>query len=114
MSGRKTTFEPKGSAVAEFLRGLPSHDENNFTRFHCDGITRTNAKRPSVYLPTKEYPSEQVIVTEKTNILLRFLHQQWDKKNQHKKRDNLSLEPLEESGSRKRPRLENPNPNPST
>ncbi|XP_018861056.2 DET1- and DDB1-associated protein 1, partial [Parus major] len=28
-----------------------------------------------------------VIVTEKTNILLRYLHQQWDKKNAAKKRD---------------------------
>ncbi|KAJ0059013.1 hypothetical protein NL108_002252, partial [Boleophthalmus pectinirostris] len=37
-------------------------------------------RRPSVYLPTREYPSEQIIVTEKTNILLRYLHQQWDKK----------------------------------
>lgn len=65
-------------------------------------------KRPSVYLPTKDYPSEQskflydvfkskvdaslfhgvmlifflfsVIVTEKTSILLRYLHQLWDKK----------------------------------
>ena len=31
-------------------------------------------------MPTKDIPSEQVIVTEKTNILLRYLHQQWDKK----------------------------------
>ncbi|RMB89754.1 hypothetical protein DUI87_33769 [Hirundo rustica rustica] len=30
---------------------------------------------------------EDVIVTEKTNILLRYLHQQWDKKNAAKKRD---------------------------
>ncbi|KAF4529651.1 hypothetical protein B566_EDAN017984 [Ephemera danica] len=100
-SGRKTTFEPKGSAVAEFLRGLPSHDENNFTSRE---LTFTAFCCFVTY----------IIVTEKTNILLRFLHQQWDKKNQHKKRDNLSLEPLEESGSRKRPRLENPNPNPTS
>ncbi|XP_041086260.1 DET1- and DDB1-associated protein 1-like, partial [Polyodon spathula] len=44
-------------------------------------------RRPSVYLPTREYPSEQIIVTEKTNILLRYLHQQWDKKNAAKKRE---------------------------
>ncbi|KAE8739137.1 hypothetical protein FOCC_FOCC015366 [Frankliniella occidentalis] len=59
---------------------MPSYNESNFTRFHSDNGSRTSVKRPSVYLPTKEYPSEQIIVTEKTNILLRYLHQQWDKK----------------------------------
>lgn len=49
-------------------------------------------RRPSVYLPTREYPSEQIIVTEKTNILLRYLHQQWDKKNAAKKRDQEQVE----------------------
>ncbi|KAH0547048.1 DET1- and DDB1-associated protein 1 [Cotesia glomerata] len=77
-------------SVSEFLKGLPSHDENNFANFHTDNGNRTCVKRPSVYLPTKDYPSEQVIVTEKTTILLRFLHQQWDKKNAERKRDVLS------------------------
>uniref|UniRef100_A0A672MIC8 DET1- and DDB1-associated protein 1 n=1 Tax=Sinocyclocheilus grahami TaxID=75366 RepID=A0A672MIC8_SINGR len=49
-------------------------------------------RRPSVYLPTREYPSEQIIVTEKTNILLRYLHQQWDKKNAAKKREQEQAE----------------------
>ena len=40
----------------------------------------TTRSRSTVYVPTKDIPSEQVIVTEKTNILLRYLHQQWDKK----------------------------------
>uniref|UniRef100_A0A8C5HQB7 DET1- and DDB1-associated protein 1 n=1 Tax=Gouania willdenowi TaxID=441366 RepID=A0A8C5HQB7_GOUWI len=59
----------------------------------CGGIPLTlpelfiQNRRPSVYLPTREYPSEQIIVTEKTNILLRYLHQQWDKKNAAKKRE---------------------------
>ncbi|CAD7680492.1 unnamed protein product [Nyctereutes procyonoides] len=30
----------------------------------------TSNRRPSVYLPTREYPSEQIIRTAKTNILL--------------------------------------------
>lgn len=66
-----------------------------------------------------------VIVTEKTNILLRYLHQQWERKVsptfsdsscrqltpylsfQNKKRDNPP-DPEEVSGSaKKRPRLEN-------
>lgn len=46
-------------SVAEFLKGLPSHDENNFANFHTDSNNRTCVKRPSVYLPTKDYPSEQ-------------------------------------------------------
>ena len=37
-------------------------------------------------MPVKDIPSEQVIVTEKTNILLRYLHQQWDKKAVARKR----------------------------
>lgn len=46
-------------SVAEFLEGLPSHNEHNFANFHTDSGNRTCVKRPSVYLPTKEYPSEQ-------------------------------------------------------
>ncbi|XP_061588632.1 DET1- and DDB1-associated protein 1-like isoform X2 [Cololabis saira] len=66
----------------DFLKGLPVYNKNNFSRFHAD-----SNRRPSVYLPTRDYPSEQIIVTEKTNILLRYLHQQWDKKNAGKKRE---------------------------
>ncbi|KAJ8971813.1 hypothetical protein NQ317_004843, partial [Molorchus minor] len=29
--------------------------------------------------PTKDYPSEQIIVTEKTSILLKYMQQHWDK-----------------------------------
>ncbi|CAB3369014.1 DET1- and DDB1-associated protein 1 [Cloeon dipterum] len=94
-------------SVTDFLKGLPSYNENNFTKYHNDGGIRNNAKRPSVYLPTVDHPSDQVIVTEKTNILLRYLHQQWDKKSHHKKRDHLNLEAVDEAGSRKRPRLDN-------
>ncbi|XP_050489456.1 DET1- and DDB1-associated protein 1 isoform X2 [Bombus flavifrons] len=60
-------------SVAEFLKGLPSHNENNFANFHTDSGNRTCVKKPSVYLPTKDHPSEQIIVTEKTTILLSML-----------------------------------------
>uniref|UniRef100_A0A8C6SZ22 DET1- and DDB1-associated protein 1 n=1 Tax=Neogobius melanostomus TaxID=47308 RepID=A0A8C6SZ22_9GOBI len=70
-----------------FLKGLPVYNKNNFSRFHADSVCKASNRRPSVYLPTREYPSEQIIVTEKTNILLRYLHQQWDKKNAAKKRE---------------------------
>lgn len=80
-------------------------------------------KRPSVYLPTIDIPSEQskqafllmpscltenistflsVIITEKKNILLRYLHQTWDKKNAPKKRE---AETTPTSSLPKRPRL---------
>ncbi|XP_053539007.1 DET1- and DDB1-associated protein 1 isoform X1 [Ictalurus punctatus] len=65
---------------ADFLKGLPVYNKSNFSRFHADSVCKASNRRPSVYLPTREYPSEQIIVTEKTNILLRYLHQQWDKK----------------------------------
>ncbi|KAI3375110.1 hypothetical protein L3Q82_021623, partial [Scortum barcoo] len=76
----------------EFLKGLPVYNKNNFSRFHADSVCKASNRRPSVYLPTREYPSEQIIVTEKTNILLRYLHQQWDKKNAAKKREQEQTE----------------------
>ncbi|KAJ8273953.1 hypothetical protein COCON_G00085780 [Conger conger] len=72
---------------ANFLKGLPVYNKSNFSRFHTDSVCKASNRRPSVYLPTREFPSEQVIVTEKTNILLRYLHQQWNKKNTAKKRE---------------------------
>ena len=107
-------------SLSEFLKDLPTHNRDNFTRIQSDasslgrphsGQVRntnisildsnianyrsfiygtfekylndfqiTSRSRSTVYVPTKDIPSEQVIVTEKTNILLRYLHQQWDKK----------------------------------
>ncbi|XP_052239313.1 DET1- and DDB1-associated protein 1-like [Dreissena polymorpha] len=66
---------------ADFLKELPSYDENNFSRFNSESGLKSSVKKPSVYICTKDHPSEQVITTEKTNILLRYLHQQWDRKN---------------------------------
>lgn len=95
------------SVISEFISGLPSFDEKNFSRFHADSHSnKAFSKRPSVYLTTKDHPSEQVIVTEKTNILLRYLHQQKDKKNSHKKRD-LTIDSADEGSSRKIPRVDN-------
>ncbi|XP_057345196.1 DET1- and DDB1-associated protein 1 [Manis pentadactyla] len=78
--------------MADFLKGLPVYNKSNFSRFHADSVCKASNRRPSVYLPTREYPSEQIIVTEKTNILLRYLHQQWDKKNAAKKRDQEQVD----------------------
>ncbi|KAF0047137.1 hypothetical protein F2P81_000770 [Scophthalmus maximus] len=79
--------------TGDFLKGLPVYNKTNFSRFHADSVCKASNRRPSVYLPTREYPSEQIIVTEKTNILLRYLHQQWDKKqNAAKKREQEHAE----------------------
>jgi len=84
------------SAVSDFLKDLPTRNRENFTRLHCDASgsgspggslyasrnTVTTRGRGSFnYVPTKDIPADAVIVTEKTNILLRYLHQQWDKKD---------------------------------
>ena len=112
-------------SLSEFLKDLPTHNRDNFTRIQTDAsslgrphhgqvkftsemvyyfkaaidficlkndysakhtyldLQVTSRSRSTVYVPTKDIPSEQVIVTEKTNILLRYLHQQWDKKAAH-------------------------------
>ncbi|XP_043252467.1 DET1- and DDB1-associated protein 1 [Colletes gigas] len=97
-------------SVAEFLKDLPSHNENNFANFHTDNGNRICIKKPSLYLPTKDHPSGQIIVTEKTTILLRYLHQHWDKKNADRKRDFVSTNgDSEDDGTTvrsKRPRLD--------
>lgn len=91
-------------SITEFLKDLPCHNEDNFSLFNTENGVKTSSKRPSVYIPTVDIPSEQVIVTEKKNILLRYLHQQWDKKNAPKKRDHGTE--LSNDTLRKRPRLE--------
>lgn len=95
-------------ATAEFLRGLPSHNENNFSRFQPDTSCKSSMKRSSVYLPTKDHPSEQIITTEKTTILLRYLQQQFDRKKSHYKRDNEKAGPsgMSEHTPRKRCRVD--------
>ncbi|KAG1672867.1 DET1- and DDB1-associated protein 1 [Nymphon striatum] len=94
-------------SVNEFLKELPSHNENNFKKFSPEAGYKTTVGRPSVYLPTEDkYPPGQIITTESTNILLRYLHQQWDKKNSQKKRDQTRANLTEEDSTRKRPKLD--------
>merc|ERR1712176_1258290 len=78
--------------LSDFLKDLPTYNRENFSRIHnSDGSTTSSSTtprgastasrhRPQMYVPTKDYPHEQEIVTERTNILLRYLHQQLDKK----------------------------------
>lgn len=76
-------------SLSDFLKDLPTYNSENFSRINgnADGSASnsrsshsTSRHRPAMYVPTKDYPYEQEIVTERTNILLRYLHQQLDKK----------------------------------
>lgn len=101
-------------SVTDFIKGLPCHNAQNFSQFNTEQALRTSQKRPSVYLPTEDYPSEQHIVMDKRSVLLRYLTQQWEKKNLQRKRDhsgesaNNGVSGTNSAGSvcKKRPRLE--------
>lgn len=74
-------------SVADFLKDLPSRNKDNFTKINAEAHHRAaSSGKKNTYLPTKDIPVEHVIVTEKTNILLRYLHDQWDKKNNSTKK----------------------------
>ncbi|KAK3731430.1 hypothetical protein QZH41_013618, partial [Actinostola sp. cb2023] len=65
----------------DLLKELPSFNQSNFSRYHRDSTCKPSNRRPAVYLPTKDVIApEQTIVTDKTNILLRYLHHQWEAK----------------------------------
>ncbi|NXB75094.1 DDA1 protein, partial [Donacobius atricapilla] len=67
---------------ADFLKGLPVYNKSNFSRFHADSVCKASVSAPrnSRNSRNSQILTFPVIVTEKTNILLRYLHQQWDKK----------------------------------
>eukprot|EP00095_Tigriopus_kingsejongensis_P008905 snap_masked-scaffold1538_size36768-processed-gene-0.0 protein:Tk08905 transcript:snap_masked-scaffold1538_size36768-processed-gene-0.0-mRNA-1 annotation:"det1- and ddb1-associated protein 1" len=113
------------------LKDLPVRSKDSFSRLKetpspggstkgCKLSSAAHAQqRHYHYVPTQDFPSEQVIVTEKTNILLRYLQQQWDKKtaqqssgsggpSAHKRDHEPHDGPGGRGGSlRKRPRLDN-------
>jgi len=91
-------------AMADFLKDLPTRNADNFTKINPDTCHRSSTGKKTAYVPVKDIPADQVIVTEKTNILLRYLHQQWDKKSAGKKRTGESGAGSEEAA--KKPRLD--------
>ncbi len=108
-------------SISDFLKDLPTHNSDNFSRLPCEGGSGgrrfggsvTTRERSTVYVPTKDIPSEQIIVTEKTNILLRYLHQQLDKKiaaSAQKKREADSSATGDQDVARKKAKLD-PLPN---
>uniref|UniRef100_A0A674GG19 DET1- and DDB1-associated protein 1 n=1 Tax=Taeniopygia guttata TaxID=59729 RepID=A0A674GG19_TAEGU len=59
--------------MADFLKGLPVYNKSNFSRFHADSVCKASNRRPSVYLPTREFPSEQIFPpSSTTGILLKL------------------------------------------
>uniref|UniRef100_A0A1A9WT65 DET1- and DDB1-associated protein 1 n=1 Tax=Glossina brevipalpis TaxID=37001 RepID=A0A1A9WT65_9MUSC len=77
-------------SVTDFIKGLPVIDVQNFSQFDTEQALHTSRKRPSVYLPTEDYSSEQHIIMDKRLVLLLYLTQQWDKKTLPRKYDDAS------------------------
>ena len=61
----------EGIIMANFLKDLPCRNAENFTKINPDTCHRSSTSKKSTYIPVKDIPADQVIVTEKTNILLR-------------------------------------------
>jgi len=80
--------EKKPGGPAEFLKDLPSFKKENFSRFVPDSSNRsvTQTNRSDALVTCSDDSSSQVIVTEKTSILLRYLHDHWDRKHNARKR----------------------------
>ena len=104
-------------SLSDFLKDLPTYNRENFTKISSESSSnsrQSSRTRPAMYVPTKDHPEEQEIVTERTNILLRYLHQQLDKKiaisAAQKKRENESPNPANSEVARKKARLD-PLPN---
>ncbi|XP_057309353.1 DET1- and DDB1-associated protein 1-like [Hydractinia symbiolongicarpus] len=74
----------------KFLKELPSFNKENFSKFKSDDHTK--CRKAVSYIQTKEVDDDepQVIVTDKTNILLRYLRQQLVDKNSQSKRRGLN------------------------
>ncbi|XP_068693236.1 DET1- and DDB1-associated protein 1-like isoform X2 [Montipora capricornis] len=96
--------------MGDLLKELPSFNQKNFSKYSADAGTKPSNRRPVVYLPTREDgTNEQLIVTDKGNILLRYLHRQWEVKSAQcgKKRDIEGADLAESSEpSRKAKRLD--------
>ncbi|XP_076815722.1 DET1- and DDB1-associated protein 1-like isoform X2 [Clavelina lepadiformis] len=63
------------------LKSFPTIDKNNFSKFQPDSADKKPAKKLSLYISTEDNTPEQVIKKDRSNILLRYLYQQLDKKN---------------------------------
>jgi len=77
--------------AGDFLKELPSFNKDNFSKFKIDDHHSKSGSRPVTYIQTKDTEDEkaQVIVTDKTNILLRYLRHQLHKENKHQTKRSI-------------------------
>ncbi|XP_060858613.1 DET1- and DDB1-associated protein 1-like [Metopolophium dirhodum] len=75
-------------SIAEFLDGLPSYDERNFSSFTSKSCGN---KSSLVYITTKDQPSEQ-IVNDYSNLSFQDLPILWDLENRCNALDETSEE----------------------
>uniref|UniRef100_A0A7M5UM25 DET1- and DDB1-associated protein 1 n=2 Tax=Clytia hemisphaerica TaxID=252671 RepID=A0A7M5UM25_9CNID len=91
----------------DLLKGLPSFNKENFSDFKPDENIKSTNTGCNSYIHTEDQQEEepQVIITDKTNILLRFLRKQLESKKPSKR--NTSAASAEETEpSPKLPRLD--------
>jgi len=99
-----------------FLSNLPSFNKENFSTKHSVPKTqKTTIQSPAQYLPTHDTspPPDQVISTERTNLLLRYLNNK-QLSGRKEKRKNKSLDREVSSEERKskrhKPKADGANP----
>nr|CAB3263139.1 uncharacterized protein LOC104265547 [Phallusia mammillata] len=63
------------------LDSLPSYNAKNFSKFQPESGDKRSSKKLSVYISTEASEPQQVIKKDRSNVLLRYLYQQLDKKN---------------------------------
>ncbi|KAK2718921.1 DET1- and DDB1-associated protein 1-like isoform X2 [Artemia franciscana] len=87
------------------LKDLPSKNLESFAKFSEEPWGSTHGKKMPVYIPTEENDNDTVIITDKTNILLRFLRQKQEQKINELRKMESNVSGEEDHGrNRKRKR----------
>eukprot|EP00126_Sphaerothecum_destruens_P008927 Sdes_comp20385_c0_seq1m14295 len=93
-------------SFSSFLSGLPSYNKTNFTLVHKknseDGSISTIHK-PFIYTATHDRtnpPFDQIITTQRTNILLRYFYNQMKDSNHEKRPLETTFEEHEEDNQK--------------
>ncbi|GFX29999.1 DET1-and DDB1-associated protein 1 [Trichonephila clavipes] len=71
-SSQNLSLRASSETTAEFLKALPSRNESNFSRYQPDASCKASMKKTSVYLPTKDHPSEQTLLPKRLQARLFF------------------------------------------
>ena len=107
-----TSNYTKNVCVSDFIKGLTRHNPQNFQQFATDDPVRNSQERASVYLPTEDVPSEQIIVLGCVPLTQQCHKNLIPQKREHagenaNNNNNNSTAATENNTSKKRPRLEN-------